>query len=270
MKLLCMLFSAALSLVVPISSTAGCSSPVEVVFSSTNREMEIDASTGQYSGAAYKFLMLVEKRSGCAFHFQTVPRTRAWLMLEGGYADLIPTAIRTPQRDSQAIFIDQLVRGRVALLTLKGQQQGIRTSASLIASSLRISVVRGFDYGPEYMKLITNLETKSRLNIDSDTDTMARKLAFGRIDGVMLRPSAFAEAARKAGITDQIEVHLLDDLPPVSAGLYLSPKRLLKKDVTTLMDAMTAVSQDQEYIEMYKQTYQDTPWALTGVSWAAP
>lgn len=244
-----------------------CSAPIEVAFSSINREMDFDKTTGKYSGAAYEFLMRVEKSTGCVFNFLLVPRARAWKMLKDGEIAVVPTAIRTAERDGQAKFIDQMVRSSVAFMSLKGLELGVRSTADLISSTLRIGVVRGFDYGPEYMKMLANPELQSHLQIVVDTDTLARMLALGRIDGVVIRPSAFTEAAHRAGIVDQVEVHLLEDVPPVPAGLYLLRKRLSEKDIAILTKAMNAISQDAEYIKMFKQTYQDTPWALTGVEW---
>lgn len=247
-----------------LAAGPGCSRPIKVAFSSIGREMMVSPN-GSLSGIAYNFLTEVAERTGCRFDFQSMPRARAWVLMEQGEVDLIPAAVPTARRDHFGIFLDHLLNQDIALLSLKKSGLTIHNLDELIHSHIRVDVVRGYDYGPEYKALLANPALRPRVSETVDPDNIARKLLAGRTDAFLMPPSVFIEAAIKEGIEEQIVAQPLA-LPAPRDGMYLVTSHLSKQDATTLLDSIKALNNEGEYIRFFRQAHQDMPaWVLKGV-----
>lgn len=82
----------------------GLRRPVKVVISPMGRNMMAGAG-GQASGLVPDFPQQVATRTGCRFHFNTVPRARAQMLFPSGEADPIPAATRTPEQEQPGTFV---------------------------------------------------------------------------------------------------------------------------------------------------------------------
>jgi len=90
----------------------------------------------------------------------------------------------------------------------------------------------------------------------------ARMLAAGRMDAVLMAPSAFVDAAEQAGIVDKILVIPVEGLPFASAGMYLVQR---DQDVTDLAKVQAAINflvDRGEYSRLLAKYYAKPRWAL--------
>lgn len=239
-------------------SIPACSRPVKVAISPIGRSMMV-SSNGTVTGIVRDFLELVSQRSGCTFEYLVVPRARAFLMLETGEIDVVPSVNRTDQRDQWGKFV-HLYNNRAMLIALKGVQP--TTLAQLLDGTMTIGVVRGYDYGPAYMALLGDPRMQSRISVVRDPETCARMLAIGRMDAVLMAPSAFVEAAESLGITDKVIVTAIAGLPFVPTGLYFAQRRLDAMAQVKLQGAIDALAKRGEYAHLLEKYYAIPRWAL--------
>lgn len=67
-----------------------------------------------------------------------------------------------------------------------------------------VNVVRGYNYGDAYMRMLELLRSQHRLEDVVDPDTLIRKMAAGRVDGALVSPHTLVEAAERQGLSEQI------------------------------------------------------------------
>ncbi len=235
-----------------------CSRLIKVAISPIGRSMMV-SDKGGVTGIVRDFLDLVSQRSGCAFDYQPVPRARAFAMLEKGDIDIVPSANRTDQRDQWGKFI-HLYNNRPMLVSLKATPPS--TLAQLVDGSTSICVVRGYDYGPAYAAFVGDPRMQSRVSPVRDPEICARMLVMGRIDAVLIAPSAFVEAAMVAGIVDKVLVTPVTDLPFAPTGLYFAQRRVDAADRTKVETAIDFLVKHGEYRRLLEKYYASTSWAL--------
>lgn len=241
-------------------SSKACSRVFTVAASSIGRSMMV-SSTGAVSGVVRDFLDLVSQRSGCVFNYVIVPRSRAFVMLETGTVDIVPSVNRTEQRDHFGKFF-HLYDNRPMLISLKGRLPSMLGLAQLINGPTTIGIVRGYDYGPAYTALLSDPHMRRRVTVVRGPNMGARMLAAGRMDAVLMAPSAFVDAAEQAGIVDKILVIPVEGLPFASAGMYLVQR---DQDVTDLAKVQAAINflvDRGEYSRLLAKYYAKPRWAL--------
>jgi polar amino acid transport system substrate-binding protein len=248
--------------VAPAAAEPGCSRPITVAAAPLGRSIMITPE-GTVTGAQYDLLKRAGAAGHCEFDPVVVPWARALMMLQDGAVDLLPGAVWSAERDRIADFI---VVDRVwpMLMSLREHPLGIDSRAALAAGKARLGVVRGFDYGAEYRALLDELERQDRLDRAADAETLARQLAGGRIDAVLMVPLIFADPAEKLGLGDRLELVRIDGVEPVRAGIYLSRTRLDPADRTRIAEAIRAAEREEGgYLGLLRHYYPD--WALIGV-----
>ncbi len=254
---------ALLGLAAPVlAGEPGCSRPITVAAAPLGRSIMITPE-GEVTGAQYDLLKRAGADGNCVFDPVVVPWARAVAMLQNGTVDLLPGAVWSAERDAIADFI---VVDRVwpMLMSLREHRPDIAGRAALIAGTARLGVVRGFDYGADYQALLAELERQDRLDRAGDAETLARELAGGRIDAVLMVPLIFADSAEKLGLGERLALIRIDGVEPVRAGIYLSRARLNAADRAQITASIRAAQrQDGGYLGLLQHYYPE--WALTGV-----
>ena len=84
----------------------------------------------------------------------SVPRARLEMLFRAADADLIVLSTRSPERDLCGTFVP-VFKYRALLVGIKPVDPAVQSVDALLSQTdLRIAVVRGFDYGPAYRKLL--------------------------------------------------------------------------------------------------------------------
>lgn len=209
---------------------AACSRPIQVPVGPVGLSVVVEGE--QISGAYPLLLQQLGSAQGCRFVFQAVPRARLERLFEAGAADLIVPATHSERRDAYGEFVP-LILSRAAAVSLQPQRPPLRSAAELLArKELRVVVVRGFDFGAPYQRLVEQLREQGRLQLESDVSTLLRALQEGLADLAVLAPTNVYGVAPPGGkpLDAHLRVEPLDDLPWREAGFYLSKKSLTQAD----------------------------------------
>jgi polar amino acid transport system substrate-binding protein len=193
---------------------------------------------GRVLGAYPELLQRSGDAAGCQFHLEVMPRARTEMLFQKAYGDLLLPASRTPQRDAIAEFVP-LLQSRPTLVYLP--RPGLtppRSIEALLASGLRVALVRGYDYGPAYKRLERGLQERRRLVLEADPQGVARALAAGLADATVLNRHHLqlrGEAEpRLQELHARLRVEPLEELGWSESGVYLSTRSLTPEDRTQL------------------------------------
>ncbi|MGZ3184211.1 MAG: substrate-binding periplasmic protein [Telluria sp.] len=241
----------------PWAAYAGCSRPIEAPVAPIG--LSIVVKENQVSGVFPEFIQSALDAAGCSIRMHPVPRARVEVMFEQGSADMLLAATHSERRDEFGQFVP-LLQTRAVLLSLDGPRPAIHSIAELLAQrSLRLAVVRGFDYGPAYRGLVEQLTQQKRIYLQKDPLEIARMLKAGMVDATIMPASALYGAAigdaRVSDIAARLRFEPLDELPWTQAGVYLSLRALTPADRQTLDAALTAAAKGQALLQAYRRYY---------------
>ncbi len=198
----------------------------------------------QVSGLVPEMLKGIGAKIGCTFQWSLVPRIRLEAMFEAGSADLRVGAGRLERRDQYGVFVP-LLETRPTLISIASDRPRINNYAELLEQrALRVAVVRGYDYGDEYRELVKALAAQGRLYMEPDAVSIGRLMAGGMADVTIMPASSFIGAlrddARVEGLAPRLRTEVLQELPWIKIGIYLSKKSLSKADRDLLEQAVVS------------------------------
>ncbi|MBC3916926.1 transporter substrate-binding domain-containing protein [Undibacterium sp. CY18W] len=227
---------------VGLQALAACSRLITVPVAATGRSVMIN---GEQIDGIYPDI-LRNLNEACKFTLTAVPRARMELMFETGRADLLIPASRTPKRDEHGIFIP-MIYNRATLISVDSNRPIITSAQDLLdKKDLKVTLVRGFDYGPAYQDLIRELNKQGRLFFDADPLSVARLLKAGIADITIMAPSILAGAmmddARVQDMLDKLRFEPIPELPWGDSGAYISKKSLNNEDRAALKDLLEQVA----------------------------
>jgi polar amino acid transport system substrate-binding protein len=239
---------------------AKCSRIIQVPVAPIGQSVVIEGES--ISGIYPELLRGLSDKEGCSFTFTEVPRARLELMFEAGRADLLIPASKTPKRDAFGTFVP-LVQNRATLISLSSNRVAIRSMQELQDDpSIKVALVRGFDYGPSYQELMSSLAKKGRLIMDVDALSVARLLKSGTAHATIMAPTIFAGAIqdddRVKDLIDRLRIEPLDELPWGFSGVYLSNNSLNSQDRAALQDAFERASRSGEIWKGFLKYYSPT------------
>lgn len=180
----------------------------------------------EVSGVYPEVLRNMESRDGCSFKFSVVPRARLEVLFENGKADLLIPATRTPRRDEFGVFVP-LIYSRATLITVNSDRPAmLRAKDVMDLPDFKVGVVRGFDYGPAYGAMVTELAKQGRLVQEVDAVSIARMLQLGAVDGIIISPATLLGAIKgepkTEGLSDKLRFEPLEEFPWSDSGAYIS------------------------------------------------
>ncbi len=221
------------------SARAECTRAMRVPVSPIG--LSVMSSGGEVAGVYPDLLRKIGTETGCRFEFVVVPRARLEAMFTGGNADLLVPATRTSVRDARGDFIP-MMKARPMLISLASDRAPIESLAELAERrELRVAVVRGFDYGESYQRLLQTLKEQKRLVLEADVLAVARALDRSLADVTVMAPSIFSgtllQDSRIKGLLERLRFEPLAELGWGDSGVYLS-RHLSSKDREILGDAL--------------------------------
>ncbi len=215
----------------------------------------------QYSGVFPDLFRLASQKEQCQFQFSLVPRARMELLFENGQADLLFPAVKTEKRDESGVFVP-LIYTRATLITVNHNPPAIRDFAALIQhKQLRVVLVRGFDYGPEYRQIIEQLHKKNRVIFEADPVSVARVLKAGAAEATIMAPYIFATVIQSDNRVSDLAPHVryqpLAEITWQDSGIYLSKKSLSEADRLVLQEMMERLAKSGVVWKVYSQYYKE-------------
>ncbi|MES2297957.1 MAG: hypothetical protein V4582_13005 [Pseudomonadota bacterium] len=93
-------------------------------------------------------------------------------------------------------------------------------------------------------------------------EACARILAAGRMDAILMAPSAFVDAAELLGISDKVTVTPVAGLPNAPVGFYCAQRRIDSADQTKVLSTINSLVKRGEYARLFRKYYAIPHWAL--------
>ncbi|MFZ6645477.1 substrate-binding periplasmic protein [Undibacterium sp. TJN25] len=208
----------------PLYAEAACSRTINVPISPIGQSVVISGDS--ISGVYPDVLRAASSKDGCSFEFSVVPRARLDALFESGKADLLIPASKSARRDAQGTFVP-LIFGRATIITVTSSRPPIRNAQDLLdRHELKVALVRGFDFGDTYQKLVKELTRQGRVYLDTDAVSVARLLQSGIADVTIMAPSIMAGAIQDEphtpGLLEKLRFEPIDELPWSDSGAYIS------------------------------------------------
>ena len=230
------------ALLLPAAAQAGCSRVIKVPAAPTGQTVTFKGDVT--AGLVPDMLKVIGAKIGCTFKWSLVPRIRMEAMFEAGSADLLVAATHLDRRDQHGIFVP-LLETRPTLISISSERPRINNYAELLEQrALRVALVRGYDYGDEYRELVKALSLQGRLYMEPDALSIGRLMAGGMADVTIMPASSFVGAlrddARVDGLASRLRTEVLEELPWIKTGIYLSKKSLSTADRDLLEKALVA------------------------------
>jgi len=219
----------------------------------------IDARDGTIGGVYPDILRGIQAKGDCAFALTLVPRARMEAMFRNGQSDLLIPATRSPQRDASGVFVP-LIHNRVTLISTRSERAPIATARELLAQSqLRVSLVRGYSFGPAYDELVKVLQRQGRVQFESDTTAVARRLESEPDVVTLMTPSILVGAiradARFHALLPTLRFEPIEEFPWGDSGAYISRRALGAVDRDQLQALLEASVQSglvwKKFLEYY-------------------
>ncbi|WP_256082072.1 transporter substrate-binding domain-containing protein [Massilia sp. YIM B04103] len=223
----------------PGFALAMCSRPIKVPLAPHG--MTVVVKNGNAAGVVPEMLEVFGDKYGCKFGFPVVPRARLEMLFRTGDADIVAIATRSPERDLSGTFVP-VFKYRAVLLGLKPTNTVAQSVDELIKhTDLRIGLVRGFDYGPAYRRLLEP-DMAGRVQYANDLSDLMRRIQ-AKIADVTILPYSSAyntivEDARLSGLDAKLAISPLEDLPWQDAGFYVSKRTLNPADQAVLIEML--------------------------------
>jgi polar amino acid transport system substrate-binding protein len=241
---------------------ANCPRPLQVPLSSTGFSV-ILAPQG-VSGVYPDFLRAVEAKENCKFVFAAMPRARQELLFASGRADLLIPASRTPQRDALGTFVP-LIRSRAVVISTAKQHSPFNSLQDMVTrTDVKVVVVRGFDFGTVYQKMVQTLAQQNRLMLEPDAVSVARLLKANPSYVTVMAPSillgVLPEDPRLAGMDEQLLFEAVDDLPWGESGVYVSNTSMTPPEVAEVAQMLRRQAESGTIWKRFQAYY--TPAAL--------
>lgn len=211
------------------------------------------------SGIYPTLLREFAEKAECPIEFIVVPQARALSMFAAGYADLLIPAFKTPMRDQIGEFVP-LIRSRATLITLKSDRKSIKNMQQILKeTSLHLVVVRGFDYGVNYQRLIEQLKQVGRVSFESDVVSVARLIKAGHDRATIMSPTVLYGAIqgepRVEGLADNLTFDPLEELPWGESGAYLGQLSLKPIDRDELRHILTQIAKSPAFWKAYQHYF---------------
>jgi polar amino acid transport system substrate-binding protein len=202
------------------STPRTCSRVLTVAASPLGKSIVI-SEKGEVSGVTVQVMERVAAEAGCQIQWVVVPRSRAFFQLGDGSIDLVTDAIRTPQRDEGARFVES---GSTvpALVSLRSKPAEAESIEALRSGSLRLIVIRGYDFGPGYRALLQDPAMANRITEASSPETAFKMLLNGRANAILTAPSTLIDTWEREGQNEPLRIAEVRGMPALPFGLYMS------------------------------------------------
>lgn len=189
---------------------------------------------GRRSGYYAEAMREAARRVGCRVDLIEMPWARGLRELEAGRIDIVPGALRTPERKRFAYFTRPIELSPNLLFLRAGaaRRWPLRNLAMLADTPLRIGAEAGAVYSEEYGRLLREPAFAARLRPIPDQPRGWRMLREGRLDGILSdQASALVEELGPVGAETVTPVLIVSARPSVAlVGRHVDAAFLARLD----------------------------------------
>ncbi len=145
------------------------------------------AADGEIRGLNVDIARTALKQMGCDAHFVEMPWARALVELEQGRLDILPGALRKPEREVFAHFSRPINRSPNVLFVGKASARRYRIQqlSDLVGTDFRLAAQIDVSYGADYDALMTHPEFRARVSPLTLRSSAWKMLERDRIDGLI-------------------------------------------------------------------------------------
>lgn len=162
---------------------------------------------GRLVGMQTELVERTLERMGCRAVWVELPWARALVELQAGRLDVLPGALRRPEREAYAYWAEQHVAVPNRLYVRAAQRADFGTAARLrdvMRPGFKLGVQIGVVYGPEYAALLTEPDFRTRLTLAPARSNLWQMLEIGRVDGVLASEASARWELARIGLSEQI------------------------------------------------------------------
>lgn len=258
--------TAKLAMLIPLSYSAlflsaelhaECSRVINVPVSATG--LSVITSGEKIHGIFPDLLRRMGEKNACSFAFTIAPKARVAAMFESGNSDMMLASIKTARRDEFGVFFP-MVSIRATLISIATSRPVMSNFKDVLKETdMHLILVRGFDYGPEYQRLIDELSKQGRVSFESEPLSVARLLKLRPTSATIMAPSIFTGElqadSRVEDMLGKLRFEPLDELAWSYSGSYLSKTALTQADREKLAKMLEQAGQSGEAWRAYQKVY---------------
>lgn len=170
-----------------LSGAAGAQDCVKTVRWFDDAPYSFRGTDGVIQGISVDLSRIVLTQMGCQVKWVEMPWARALLELEQGRLDVLPGALRKPERDAFAHFSRPFNRSPNVLFMHPSAAEKYRPKqlSDLAGTDFRLGAQIGVSYGPGYEALMKNTGFKSRVTPITLRRGAWQMIEKNRIDGLI-------------------------------------------------------------------------------------
>lgn len=161
---------------------------------------------GEIRGLNVEIARTALKQLGCEAHFVEMPWARALVELEQGRLDILPGALRKPEREVFAFFSRPINRSPNVLFVGKASatRYRIKQLSDLVSTDFRLAAQIDVSYGADYDALMKTPEFKARVSPLTMRSSAWRMVERDRIDGLIADEISGLLELQQLGLSDAI------------------------------------------------------------------
>ncbi len=193
-------------------------------------------------------------RMDCAPRFVEMPWARALVELEAGRLDILPGALKTPERERFAYFSRPTNRTPNVLFVSKAaaDKYHVNRLADLMGTEFRLGAQIGVSYGPEYVALQKEPAFLERMVPVTQRRSAWKMVEIGRLDGMIADEVTGLLELQQLGLRQAVvKTKLL--VSSDSAMFALSRKSLNPEFVAELDRSLNAMLADGRYKQLWER-----------------
>lgn len=162
---------------------------------------------GEIHGFDADLVRNVLGRMQCTARFVEMPWARALVELERGRLDILPGALRTPQREQFAHFSVPVNRSPNVLFISQSAAQKYRLNklADIAATDFRLGAQIDVFYGEDYATQMNNPEFSKRIDTITSRRSAWKMMELGRIDGLIADEVSALTELQQLGLSDLVK-----------------------------------------------------------------
>ena len=164
-------------------------------------------AAGRIVGLQAELAELTLERMGCRVVWVELPWARALVELQAGRLDVLPGALRRPEREAYALWAEQhvTVPNRLYVRAARRADFGAATRLrEVFKPGLKLGVQIGVVYGPEYAELLAEAGFRAALTQVAARRNLWQMLEIGRVDGVLASDASARWELAQLGLAERI------------------------------------------------------------------
>jgi len=193
------------------------------------------------SGFEIETVRAVIGKMGLGSKFEQLPWKRCLLAMENGQADVLVSALKTPEREKFLYYPDEFISlSKTVFFTKKGNPIQFDGSFDGL-KNYTIGIIRGFSYGDAFDKAVYLKKDEA-----NNSDVLVKMVLAGRYDLGAENMAVITASAKKQGILGDIRFL---EKPIHSQKLYVvfSKVRFLEKTGSRFSEMLKEFKKTEDY-----------------------